>query len=78
MVDAITNNCISEMQNDPGSSSQILQAYHEQGIGSNREIYDTGDLPEVNFTYNNITFHVHPVLKIANERSSSRCETKRR
>ncbi len=51
-------------------SSQILQASHEQDIRSNREIYDTGDLSEVNFAYNNITFHVYPVLKIANERSS--------
>jgi hypothetical protein len=58
------------MPNDTESSSQILQTSHEQDTGSNREIYDTGDLSGANLTYNNITFHVYPVLKIANEGSS--------
>ena len=72
IVDAITNTCINEMPNNTESSSQILQAPHEQDIGSNREIYDTGDLSGVSLAYNNITFHVYPVLKITDERNSAK------
>ena len=68
IANAITNTCINEMPNNTESSSQMLQASHEQDIGSNREIFDTGDLSGANLTYNNITFHVYSVLKIANER----------
>jgi hypothetical protein len=60
------------MPNNTESSSQILQAFHEQDIGNNRETYDSGNLSEVNLAYNNITFHVYPVLKITNERSGGR------
>ena len=72
IVDAITNTCINEMPNNTESSSQILQAPHEQDIGSNREIYDTGDLSGASLAYNNITFHVYPVLKITDERNSAK------
>ena len=71
VANAITNTCINEMPNDTESSSQILQASHEQDIGSNHETFDTGDLSGANLTYNNITFHVYPVLKIT-ERSSAK------
>lgn len=60
------------MPNNTESSSQILQAFHEQDIRSNRETYDSGNLSEVNLARNNITFHVYPVLKITNERSGGR------
>jgi hypothetical protein len=60
------------MPNNADSSSQILPAFHEQDIGNNRETYDSGNLSEVNLAYNNITFHVYPVLKITNERSGGR------
>ena len=60
------------MPNNTESSSQILQAFHEQDIRSNRETYDSGNLSEVNLAHNNITFHVYPVLKITNERSGGR------
>lgn len=70
IANAITNTCINEMPNNTESSSQILQASHEQDKGSNLEIFDTGDLSGANLIYNNITFHVYPVLKIANERNS--------
>ena len=36
-------------------------------LGSNREIYDTGDLSGSSLAYNNITFHVYPVLGFTNE-----------
>lgn len=66
------------MPNNTESSSQILQAFHEQDIRSNRETYDSGNLSEVNLAHNNITFHVYPVLKITNERSGGRgdCQEK--
>ena len=70
IVNAITNNCINKMPNNTESSSQILQASYEQDLGSNREIYDTRNLPQVNFVYNDFTFQVYFTSKIANERNS--------
>lgn len=58
------------MTSNTDSSSQILQASHGQDIGSNRKIYDTRNLPQVNFGYNDFIFQVYPNPKITNERST--------
>ena len=70
IANAITNTCINEIANNTESSSPMLQASHEQDIGSNREIYDTRNLPQVNFVYYDFTFQVYPNPKITNERST--------
>jgi hypothetical protein len=67
IVDAITNHCIDGMPNDAESPSQISQVPDVQGIGGSSKIFDTRDLSQVNFVYNNITFQVHPGPKISNE-----------
>jgi hypothetical protein len=67
IVDAITNNCINGMPNNTESLSPILQVHDVQGIGDSDKIFDTRDLPQVNFVYNNITVQVHPSPKISNE-----------
>jgi hypothetical protein len=36
-------------------------------VEGNHKIFDTGDLCQVNFVYNNITFQVHPGPKITND-----------
>lgn len=69
MVDAITNSCIYGMQNEGEPLYPTLHVPDIKGTESNHEISGTGGLSEINFSYNNITFHVYPVLKIANERS---------
>jgi DNA polymerase III delta prime subunit len=72
IIDAITNNCINEIPKDTESLLQILQVPDVQdGLSSvcdNHEILDTGDLSQVNFVYNDITFRVYPDPKILNER----------
>jgi DNA-binding CsgD family transcriptional regulator len=71
MIDAIANRCINEVPNDTKSLSPVLQLPIIQDEGSNHEILDTGDLSQVDFVYNDITFQVYPTLKITNERSSA-------
>src|ERR687891_746930 len=71
MMDAIANRCINEVPNDTESLSPVLQLPIIQDEGSNHEIMDTGDLSQVDFVYNDITFQVYPTLKITNERSSA-------
>jgi hypothetical protein len=63
IVDAITNSCINEVPNDTESLSSVVQAPDLHAT----EIFDTGDLSQVNFVYNNITFQVNPSHKISNE-----------
>ena len=58
------------MPSNTESSSQILQASHEQDIGSNREICDTRNSPQVNFRCIDFIFQVYPNPKITNERST--------
>ena len=74
IANAITNSCINGMQYETEPlyhSSQVSDVNDGLSlVGGNLEIFDTGDLSGVNLTYNNITFHVYPVLKIANERNS--------
>ena len=69
MVDAITSNCINGMPNDIGSPSQILSDIQDSklSVGHSREIFDTKDLSELNFVYNDITLQVFPTLKIPND-----------
>src|ERR687892_331224 len=71
MIDAIANRCINEVPNDAASLSPVLPLPIIQDEGSNYEILDTGDLSQVDFVYNDITFQVYPTLKITNERSSA-------
>ena len=72
MVDAITSNCINGMPNDTESPSQILSDIQDNKllVGHSREIFDTKDLSELNFVYNDITLQVFPTLKIPNDRSN--------
>jgi hypothetical protein len=72
MVDAITSNCINGMPNDTESPSQILSDIQDSklSVGHSREIFDTKDLSELNFVYNDITLQVFPTLKIPNDRSN--------
>src|SRR5919106_5189049 len=70
MMDAIANRCIIEVPNDTKSLSPVLQLPIIQDEGSNHEILDTGDMSQVDFAYNDITFQIYPTLKITNERSS--------
>jgi hypothetical protein len=74
MMDAITNRCINEVPNDAESLSPMLPLPIIQEdlspVAANDIILDTGDLSQVNFVYNDITFQVYPTLKITNERSS--------
>jgi hypothetical protein len=65
IVDTITNSCINEVPNDTESLSPVVQAPDLQAT----EILDTGDLSQVNFVYNDITFQVYPDPKISYERS---------
>src|ERR671919_19321 len=76
IVDAITSNCINGMPNDTESPSQILSDIQDNKllVGHSREIFDTKDLSELNFVYNDITLQVFPTLKIPNDRSN-RTET---
>jgi hypothetical protein len=67
IVDAITNNCINGMPNNTESLSPISQVPGVHGIGGSSKIFDTRNLSQVNFVYNNITFQVHPGPKISNE-----------
>jgi hypothetical protein len=67
IVDATTNNCINWMPNNTESLSPISQVPDVHGIGGSSKIFDTRDLSQVNFVYNNITFQVHPGPKISNE-----------
>ena len=71
MIDAIANHCINEVPNDTKSLSPVLQLPIIQEEENNHEIMDTGDLSQVDFVYNDITFQVYPTLKITNERSSA-------
>jgi hypothetical protein len=56
MVDAITSNCINGIPNDTESPSQILSNIQDSklSVGNSREIFDTKDLSELNFVYNDI------------------------
>jgi len=69
MVDAITSNCINDMPNDTESASQILSDIQDSklSVGHSREIFDTKDLSELNFVFNDITLQVFPTLKIPND-----------
>jgi|SRR5919106_1215934 hypothetical protein len=72
IVDAITSNCINGMPNDTELPSQILSDIQDNKllVGHSREIFDTKDLSELNFVYNDITLQVFPTLKIPNDRSN--------
>jgi hypothetical protein len=70
IIDAIANRCINEVPNDTEPLSPVLPLPIIQDEESNHEIMDTGDLSQVDFVYNDITFQVYPTLKITNERSS--------
>ncbi|MPZ07239.1 MAG: hypothetical protein GEU26_12635 [Nitrososphaeraceae archaeon] len=71
IVDAITNNCINGMPNNTESLSPISHVPDVQGIGGSSKIFDTRDLSQVNFVYNNITFQLSPGRpKITNESNS--------
>ena len=69
-VNAVTNNCINKMPSDTKSSSQVLPLPIIQDGRSNHEILDTGNLSEVNFVYNDITFQIYPDSELTNERNS--------
>src|ERR671911_1177150 len=70
LVNAVTNNCINKMPSDTKSSSQVLPLPIIQDGRSNHEILDTGNLSEVNFVYNDITFQIYPGCELTNERNS--------
>ncbi|MPZ06789.1 MAG: hypothetical protein GEU26_10330 [Nitrososphaeraceae archaeon] len=76
IVNAITNDFINGMPTDIESAYHIPQVPNVNddlstaGGGANHEIFDTRDLSQVNFLYNDITFQVYPGLKITNERIS--------
>jgi hypothetical protein len=55
------------MPNNTESLSPISQVPDVQDIGDSSKIFDTRDLSQVNFVYNNITFQVHPSSKISSE-----------
>lgn len=69
---AITNHCINQIpkiSNDTDTDTPgTFQVAGIQGIKSKNEVFDTRDLSEINLSYNIITFHVHPFLKITNEK----------
>src|SRR5919106_1017007 len=69
-VNAVTNNCINKMPSDTKSSSQVLPLPIIQDGRGNHEILDTGNLSEVNFVYNDITFQIYPDSVLTNERNS--------
>lgn len=56
-----------KMLNNNELSFEMSQVADMQGKGSNHETFDTRDLSQVNFVYNNITFQVHPGPKISKE-----------
>jgi hypothetical protein len=62
MIDAITNNCINGMQNETGpiyNSPQILDVNDGlSSVADNHKIFDTRNMSQVNFVYNNVTFQV--------------------
>src|SRR5918995_1642823 len=59
-----------KMPSDSRSSSQVLPLPIIQDGRSNHEILDTGNLSEVNFVYNDITFQIYPDSELTNERNS--------
>ena len=59
-----------KMLNNNELSFEMSQVANMQCKGSNHETFDTRDLSQVNFVYNNITFQVHPGPKISNEGAS--------
>jgi hypothetical protein len=74
IIDAITNNCINGMQNETESlyhSPQVLDANDSiSSVAGNHKIFDTRNLSQVNFVYNNVTFQLSSNSKITNEKST--------
>ena len=70
-VNAVTNNCINKMPSDSRSPSQVLSLPIIQDGRGNHEILDTGNLSEVNFVYNDITFQIYPGCELTNKRTCS-------
>ena len=68
IVDSITNSCINGIPTAIDSAPRIPQVLGvNDGLSSvagNHEIFDTRDLSQVNFVYNDVTFQVYPGLKI--------------
>ena len=72
IINAITNYCINEMQNDTGSSLKILQVPNLNNsrlpsVADTHKIIDTIDLSQINLTYNNIIFQVYPDSEFTNK-----------
>jgi transposase len=72
IVNVIANRCINEVSsNYMKSPSQTLQVPGTpEGLSplqDRSKIFDSRDLSQVNFIYNDITFQVYPDLKITNE-----------
>ena len=74
MIDAITNNCINGMQNETEPlyhSPQVLDVNDGlSSVAGDHKIYDTRNLSQVNFVYNNVTFQVCSNSKITKEKNT--------
>ena len=74
MIDVITNNCINGMQNETEPlyhSPQVLDVNDGlSSVAGDHKIYDTRNLSQVNFVYNNVTFQVCSNSKITKEKNT--------
>ena len=74
IIDAITSNCINEMQfeTEPLYHSRQVSDLNDglSSVEGNHKIYDTRNLSQVNFVYNNVTFQVCSNSKITKEKNT--------